>query len=128
MGIYAFLIVVIVPSLICLIINIIIFSYVRSSTKRVNPSSATTIASSPLCINRRDLRLLRHMIVMLCIFVGGWAPSYVYSFVAKTTFNNTVFLILIVLAELSITVDIINLFLYNHDLRRYLIARIFLCK
>ncbi|UJR21679.1 hypothetical protein I4U23_024756 [Adineta vaga] len=109
-GIYSFLITVIIPSLICLTINIIIFDHVRSSTNRIEPS--VTITKSPLHhhITRRDLHLLQHMVTMFCIFVGGWAPSFMYSLIASNNANPIILSTLFAIAELSLTFDIINLF------------------
>jgi hypothetical protein len=119
--------IVAMPSLISLIINAIIFKYVRSSTNRVEISSAVANNNQHRRINRRDLHLLRHMITMFCVFVGGWGPVYMYSLISPETPNIIVNLTFIILAELAILFDIINLFLYNHELRRYLFEKIFIC-
>jgi hypothetical protein len=112
--------IVIIPSLICLINNIIIFNYVRSSTNRVQPSSVVKKDNRHQHINQRDLHLLRHMIIMFGVFVGGWSPSYIYTtIVVNVDFTSVTVSLLILLAELSLLFTIINLFLYNHELRRH---------
>ncbi|CAF0720890.1 unnamed protein product [Adineta ricciae] len=120
MNICVFTITVITPSVTCLVMNLIIFNHVRSSTNRIEPSIALTKHTLHHHITRRDLRLLQHMIIMFCIFLVGWAPTYLYSFFATTNTNPAIFKIFMLGAELSITVDIINLFSYNHELRQYL--------
>jgi ABC-type polysaccharide/polyol phosphate export permease len=116
--------VVIIPSLICFIINIIIFKYVRSSTNRVQSSTAIRKNNQHQAINRRDLHLLRHMINMFCIFVGGWSPVYLYTIIISQNPNYIILLICEILAELSLLSIIMNLFLYNHELRGYLLQKI----
>ena len=112
--------VAVIPLLICFINNIIIFKYVRSLTNRVQPAFIV-LSNNPLQqINRRDMHLLRHMIIMFCIFVGGWSPIYIYAItVYDFDFTSMVVSLLILLAEMSLLFDIINLFLYNHGLRKY---------
>ncbi|CAF1258304.1 unnamed protein product [Adineta ricciae] len=120
MGICLFTITVITPSLSCLVMNLIIFNHVRSSTSRIEPSIALAKSTLHQHITRRDLRLLQHMIVMFCVFLVGWAPTYLYSFFVTTNINRIMFKIFMLGAELSITLDIINLFSYNHELTQYL--------
>jgi hypothetical protein len=97
----------------------IIFNYVRSSTTVTKNNPQQTA-------HRRDLHLLRHMIIMFCIFVGGWSPIYVYSIAdLDFDFGSLLAQALFVLAISSIIFDIMNLFLYNHELRKYLQQKIF---
>ncbi|CAF1160428.1 unnamed protein product [Adineta ricciae] len=92
--IYTLILVVIIPSLSHVIINSIIVKYVRASSLRVRPEiRATQIsminptnqnqprAQHQTKISRRDVHLLRHMIFMFFIFVGGWMPIYVMTVV-----------------------------------------------
>jgi magnesium-transporting ATPase (P-type) len=127
MNIYEFIIIVVIPSLICFITNILIFNYVRSSTNRVHPSSLVANNKQHQSISRRDLHLIRHLIIMFCIFVGGWSSIYIYSLIDPGHSNSTIFFILLVLSELSLLIDILDLFLYNHEVRRYLFKQIFRC-
>jgi hypothetical protein len=100
----------------------IIFNYVRSSTNRVQPSSMTVTNAQH--INRRDKHILRHIIIMFSIFVGGWSPVYIYSLV-RSTLSASVYFSLMILAEVSLLLDIIDLFIYNHELRKYFQDKIF---
>jgi hypothetical protein len=126
LGIYVLLMIVIIPSLICFILNFIIFKYVRSSTKRVQPSLVVTQNNQRQYISRRDLHLLRHMIFIFCVFIVGWSPVYVYSLIPNNS-NYLIFLIFQILAQSSVLIGIINLFFYNHKLRRYFFQKIFRC-
>ena len=111
---------VIIPSLICLIINIIIFKYVRTSTSRVQTLSAVVTYTPHQYLSRRGLHLLPHLIFMFCIVVGGCSPINLYLFINWVNPNFIMLWSFMMLAELSTLVDIINFFLYNHELRRYL--------
>ena len=114
--------VVIIPSFICLIIHLIIFKHIRSSRHRVQPSVATANHDQTR-LSRRDIHLLRHMIVMFVIFVGGWSPVYLYPLIVVMRYPATIFYILIILASLSLLFDVVNLFLYNHELRNYIFQK-----
>ncbi|CAF1516665.1 unnamed protein product [Adineta steineri] len=126
--IYKFVFIVIIPSMICLMNNMMIFKYVRSSTNRIQTSleDAKNNQQRYQHISRRDLHLLRHMIVMFCIFVVGWSPIYLYVvFGNVTSITTTIVSAFILLAGLSLLIDISNLFLYNHELRRFFREKIF---
>lgn len=101
-------------------INVIIFKYVRSSTNRVQPADFTIHNVRRQPIARRDLHLLRHMIAMFCIFIGGWAPIFFYvAIISDVDFTEIVYPILFMLAELSVLCTLIDLFLYNRQLRKH---------
>jgi hypothetical protein len=119
---------VVLPSLISLINNIIIFKYVRSSSKRIQPTLSHNWLCSHQTISRRDLHLIRHMIFMFCLFVVGWSPVCIHSIiVAKIDYHDTTLLILALLAESSLLCCIVNLYVYNHDLRHHLKTQILKC-
>jgi hypothetical protein len=133
MKIYGIIIVVIFPSMICLIINLIIFKHVHSSSNRVRPIFQITRNNSnniPLGgITRRDVHLLKHIILMFCIFIGGWSPIFIVEITQPNlSINSLAFSLIILLSELALLLDIVYLFVYNHKLRRYLQNKIFICK
>ncbi len=114
--------IVVIPSVVYLIINMFIVNYIRSSSRRVQ----TTNIQQTRAIPRREVYLIRHMIVMFCVFVGGWSPVYINSIVHNNEIPNPLLLsILIFLAELSLFFDVINLFISNHLLRKYLRRELF---
>ncbi|CAF4080024.1 unnamed protein product [Adineta steineri] len=120
--IYKFVMVVIIPSIICLVNNMMIFKFVRSSTNRIQTSleDAKNNAHQRQHLSRRDLHLLRHMIVMFCIFVAGWSPIYLYAvFAVQFSFSSIIVSMFVILSLLSVLVVISDLFLYNRELRRY---------
>ena len=133
MQVYTLLMIVILPSVICLALNLVIFRYVRSSSHRIQPVSHITqdesVNHQPQRINRRDIHLLRHIIFMFCVFIGGWAPVYIFAtIITNLPFDALSICALIVLAELSLLVNVINLFVYNHELRRHLFNKICKCQ
>ena len=111
---------VLIPSFVYGIINLIIFKKVRSSTNRVQSTNATEHNERNPPIPRRDLHLLRHLVVLFCIFIAGWGPVFTYTaIVTDIDFGSIIYIALFILAVLSIFCLIIDLFLYNHELRKY---------
>ncbi|CAF0953231.1 unnamed protein product [Adineta steineri] len=76
-NIYKLLVIVIIPSILNFVFNAMIFSFVRSSSKRVHATTAT--ATAPIANlkpqHNRDMYLLKHMLFLLAVFVIGWAPN-----------------------------------------------------
>ena len=128
MRIYIFLMIVISPTLIALVLHVIIYKYVRSSTRRVNPTVQTTDNDLHTVQNRRDSHLLRRMMIIFGIFVGGWSPLYIYSIIIPDfSFALLPSSLLTCLAKLCLLTDIISLYIYNQPLRKYLLNLICKC-
>ena len=128
MRIYTFIMTVCVPSLINTIVNVRIFIHVRSSARRVQPQTITTLTlgtnTQKQKIGRREISLLRQMIFMFTIFIGGWAPVYSIVIISFVQYLDPIITSLaVVLGELSILGIITNLFICNHDLRQYLLNK-----
>lgn len=125
---------VFVPSLIITILNILIFAHVRASARRVqpqiNPSATNPInyIHQPTLITRREILLLRQMIFTFVIFITGWAPVY-FTIILSYVINVYPLIIsaCVILSQLCILTIIINLFIYNHELRQYLGEKIRFC-
>jgi hypothetical protein len=118
---YTLVLVIVVPVSVYVVINIFIFKYVQSSTRRTQPTTTNMINEQTTKLSRRDAHLLRHMIVMFFVFIVGWGPIYIISVLPTQVSNNVLILrILSLLAEISLLCDMIDLFLYSHDLRQYL--------
>ncbi len=110
-----------------IIINSIIFVYAHSSSRRIQPQITTpqptgnNIIDQRLKLSHRDVRLLQHMIFMFCVFVGGWAPIHIVTILMTyMTIDVMVLRLLSILAELSLLCDILDLYIYNHEIRQYL--------
>ena len=111
----------IIPLAISLVSNGLIFFHVRASSRRVQTASVPNEGQQQPKISQRDLSLLRHMIIMFCITLGGWAPIPVYQVITHYRgFNRSILQTLLVWYELALLVSVADLFLYNHELRRYM--------
>lgn len=118
--VYSLIAIVVAPSILCFAINILIYHHVRSSSRRIHPQ---TISENILQtkINQRDMILLRHMIIMFCVFVGGWSPTFIIPIIDYyTPVDPIIDSSLSMLCELSLLFNTIDLFLYNHEIRKYL--------
>jgi hypothetical protein len=132
MGYYVLIIILIVPISVCVVINTIIFKYVQSSSNRIQPGSQLTTANDNnnqrWKLNRQDIHLLRHMVIMFFVFVIGWTPIYITSAISsQITVNPLILRILSLVTEISLLCDIIDLFLYSHKLKEYFQRIFFPC-
>ncbi len=125
--VYNLVLIVILPLIIIAIFNAIIFLKVRSSSRRIHTTALpSTAAIDRRQQNARDVHLLKHMLFMFVVFIMGWAPIYTYSLIVQNPYSYyLLFIVLQVLPVFSVVVDILDLFLYNHDIRQYYKARIF---
>ena len=120
------IVVVIVPSITTVVVNLWILVHVRSSSRRVQPIS--TISSTiPGQIQRprirsRDIILLRHVVIMLVLFMGGMIPINLLGMIQIYTGQSypLLYASLVIWMELCLLGDMINLFIYNRELRLYL--------
>ena len=131
MHLYSMILIVLVPSSILLMMNFLIFLLARSSTKRIQPQalSVSAITQSALHpskhtqrfkLNRRDVSLLKQMVYMFLTFVGGWGPVYIFLNCDTLTATIPILLpITVVLAAFSSLINIMNLFLSDHDIRQW---------
>ena len=132
MGFYTFTIAVIIPILINIILDIRIFLIVRRSTRRVQAQNVSTVRcsvrKSSIRITRRDISLLKHMIVIFLLFVIGWTPVFLLNLIDIIIPGHIYQIIyctyLCILSTLGI---IAYLFIFNYELRRYLCDRIRCC-
>ena len=115
---------IVIPSVVCLVSNGLIFYHVHSSSRRVQTGVVATVGQRPP-ISHRNLHLLRHMIIMFCVSLSGWAPIIITRILGYyMSVNQVVTESLIVWYGLSLLFNVIDLLLYNHELRRYLVDRI----
>ncbi|UJR14441.1 hypothetical protein I4U23_001438 [Adineta vaga] len=130
--IYTFVIAAVLPSILNLILNTLIFLHVRSSTRRVHPQMLSTTTSGAInpqiVINRRDIALLRQMIFMFSMFVGGWTPAFIISIFYEAMDMDFKFVqICLIFSQICVLGIVINLFMYNRELRQYLSDKIRNC-
>jgi len=90
---YTLAIIIVVPVSVCVVINIIIFKYVQSSSRRIQTISQATIANHSSDqepkLSRQDIHLLRHMIIMFFVFIVGSSPIYITSLILRKMRHGT---------------------------------------
>jgi hypothetical protein len=114
---------IVIPASCLAITNSFIFIYARRSTRRVQPANRKSVQA--LTLSHRVARLLKHMIFMFVIDFCGWIPIYIimiinWNGVAVSPFALQIFLTVPIA---SVFIDVADLFLYNHELRRYFINK-----
>ena len=110
-----------------MIAHALIFSYVSSSSRRVQTGAAPH-EGQRRPISNRDLHLLRHMIIMFCVSVGGQTPFIITNVVHTYTPVSPVLLqVTAVWYQLGLLFTTIDLFLYNHEVRKYVAGYFFRC-
>ncbi|CAF0849598.1 unnamed protein product [Adineta steineri] len=134
MRIYTCVLSVVAPTLINTILNILIFIHVRSSSRRINPhttdTSINTIAQGEKqerqqLVSRRELALLRQMTFTFVVFITGWFPIFAVIIISYfINIDSTISAAFAMLSQLCILSIIINLFIYNHELKEYLLNKI----
>ena len=119
--------VLILPASIGTVTNTLIYWQVRASSSRVQVAAVAN-ESTQTRITRRDIFLLRHMVIMLSLFIIGWAPWVILEIVGRfTSVNRFLSLASYFSFQLVLLLDVIDLFLYNHEVRKYLIQRCLSC-
>lgn len=110
-----------IPAISLSVTNTIIFIYVRRSSRRVQPMHGQGIRISVL--NHRDDRILKHMIFMFVVFFCGWMPVCIIGAINwdGTMISYILFHSVTILPAISGFINMTDLFLYNHELRRYFI-------
>lgn len=125
MRIYTCTTAVLVPSSINVILNVLIFRYVRSSVRRIQPGIIHTLTNSINNINqpiitRREISLLQQMIFTFLIFIIGWTPVYLTLIISYfVVFDSNITSATALVSQLCTLCIITNLFIYNHELKQY---------
>ncbi len=125
---YSLFIVVVLPSIVTIVFNSMIFFFVRSSTRRVHATATapTTSVANTNLQHARDMYLVKHMVFIFIVFLIGWAPIYIVSVINFSEgLPLWVYFLLRMLPVFSTLTNIVDLFIYNHDLRKYLKKQIF---
>jgi hypothetical protein len=88
----------------------------------------TPAATSSTHQHTRDIHLLKHIVFILIVFISGWAPVYIFSVINPSAVSfSLASLLLELLPVLSSFIMMVDLFLYNHELRHYLKEKIWKC-
>ncbi|CAF1337804.1 unnamed protein product, partial [Adineta steineri] len=102
------------------------------SARRIHPQAISALTSDVTAqqpkISRREISLLRQMIFMFLMFIGGWTPVYIVNILdAATDLNFMIVQIAVIFSQICVLGIVINLFIYNHELRQYLSNKIRVC-
>jgi len=108
------------PAIVFAITNGIIFKFTRHSTRRVQPANGENAQASAL--SHRNARLLKHMLFLFTVFICGWTPIYIMMIIDwnGVAISPIVMQVFLAVPAASLIVDVTDLFIYNHELRRYL--------
>lgn len=129
---------VVLPLLINIILNSLIFVHVRSSTRRVQPQIRSAWTNRVTAqqeerqhipkLTRREISLLRQMIFMFMMFIGGWSPVFIVNIFLQLKKIHTIITALTILfSELCVFGITTNLFIHNYQLKDFLLNKIQFC-
>lgn len=132
MGIYTVVTAIPLPSLVNMIFNIWIFIYVRKSSRRIQPQNISGIQSGnnhpQARVNHRDISLLKQMIFTFIMFIVGWTPALVINTITANSHVDSIILMgSVFLSVICLVALMINLFIYNHDVRQFIFNEIRHC-
>jgi hypothetical protein len=118
-----------VPLIINTIFNVLIFKYVRASTRRLQPQNidinTTSNNNQQPIISRREISLLKQMILMFCAFIGGWTPACSVIIIEQLITLNPLYLqCSLKIFEIAMLAITINFFICDHEMKEYLINKI----
>ena len=130
--IYGYVLTSIVPALINILPNALIFSYVRSSTNRIQPQGPSaliaTVSVQHPKVNRREIALVKQMTYMFVLLIVGWNPIFIITVVnSYTAVNPLVHHLGYLLCQVSILGIVLYLVSINQELRQYVCGKIQLC-
>jgi hypothetical protein len=120
--VYKLFVIVILPSTLNGIFNLLIFLKVKLSTRRLSAGTmkVSNIQSHQKCLNCRDVCLLKHMLFLHIVFVIGWTPINLLSIIELyIEIPVLLYLFLRLLPPISLLINILDLFIYNRELRQY---------
>ncbi len=115
---------IILPSIVMIIFNGLIYWTVTASSRRVHAISTNPnggAVARPSHQNARDIFLLKHIAFIFIVFIVGWSPVYILQIIESNAYAPAwllkTFQVLPVLATIIILLD---LFFYNRELRQYI--------
>lgn len=118
--------IVILPTIFFGSINLIIFKYVRNSTRRIQANTINTVTDGGRILSKRDVKLLKNMLIMFLLFTLGWAPIYIFRLIGPTTsiVGLRIMFGLVLLPVNSLVINMIILYYKNKDLLIYICQRV----
>lgn len=111
---------IIIPSILMIIFNSLIFIYVRSSSRRVH--TIGTNRNYTINRNTRDIYVVKHMLFITIIFVVGWTPTLILALpsLAQISSYQWVNSTIRTLPVISSTIIGLDFAFFNHEIRRYI--------
>jgi hypothetical protein len=80
-------------------------------------------SAQAVTLSSREARLLKHMIFMFAVFLSTWGPIYMIFAInlglLGNAFSPITLQVFLTTPAVSILINVIDLFLYNHELRKY---------
>ncbi|CAF1424797.1 unnamed protein product [Adineta steineri] len=104
------------------VVHLIIFLHTWSSGRRVAPAGNMLArqTTSQTVFNDREKSLLKHIIIMMVVYVIGWIPLYIYRIGYGILFTLTfTFKILTALPIISCWINMVTMLIYHHEFRQY---------
>jgi hypothetical protein len=102
-----------VPTGFVIVVNGILFMFIRKSTSRLQVTGGKTGLSG------RDARLLKHMIFIIAVYLGSWAPIYIVALAdVARNFPPIVYGTLSILPNFGLLIGTIDLFLFNNQVKQ----------
>jgi len=122
--IYSSLTTILMPIIIITVCNIILFRYVRQSTKRIRDLNNINTNS----VSRRDRYLCKITLLTFCLFFIGWTPVFVEQlfFTDQNLLPSVVTTISKILPSTCVLADVILLIYSDHPARK-LLVKAFTC-
>lgn len=105
-----------------------IFIYARNSMRRVRTHDIAAINSGnsqQLRISRRGLSLLKQILFIFTMFIVGWSSAFAINTITATSHvDDRIQMTCIYLSEIYLICLVINLFIFNHDVRQHVLHRV----
>lgn len=90
-----------------------------------------TASTSPIVNSNphgRDIHLLKHIIFVFLLFISGWTSTYIFLVIDPIEYMSSwISLLLRLLSLFSSLINIVDLFLNNHEIRQHFTERFANC-
>jgi hypothetical protein len=107
--------VIVVPTLFTMVVYGRLFIFTRTSSLRVQQTGKKNV------LGNRDARLLKHMVFVIAVYIGSWAPIYCVAAADRGIGSpDIVYGSLGVLPNVSLLISTVDLFLYHNRFRKML--------
>ena len=106
------MLVIVAPTVFTVAIYGMLFVLTHSSSSRLQRKNNQTVLSN------RDARLLKHMVFVIAVYIGSWAPIYAVAAADRGIGSpDIVYGSLGVLPNIGLLISTVDLFLYNNRVK-----------